>query len=157
MKVCVMALGRPRESFIAEGVEHYQTRLRPLLPVEWLFIPEPAKGKKLTPEQRKILEGSLFLRHIAKQDVLFLLDERGKQLASEELSETIYRFTAQGQGKIIFLIGGPYGTSAELQQRADHMVSLSKMTFTHEMALLLLSEQIYRAAMIRNGSKYHHQ
>ncbi len=157
MKIQVMALGRPREAFIAQGVEHYQTRLKPLLPTEWVFLPETGKGKNLTPEQRKILEGQEFLKRIGRQDVLFLLDERGRQLGSEELSEEIYARLGQGQGKLIFLIGGPYGTSDELQRRGNVIMSLSKMTFTHEMALLLLSEQLYRAAMIHSGSKYHHQ
>jgi 23S rRNA (pseudouridine1915-N3)-methyltransferase len=157
MKIQVMALGRPRESFIAQGVEHYQVRLKPLLPIEWVFLPETNRGKSLTEERRKELEGQEFLKRITPQDVLFLLDERGRQLSSGELSETIYRCLGQGQGKLIFLVGGPYGTSQELQKRANMVISLSKMTFTHEMALLLLSEQLYRAAMIHSGSKYHHQ
>lgn len=157
MKIQVMALGRPREAFIAQGVEHYQTRLKPLLPVEWVFLPETGKGKNLTQEQRKILESQEFLKRIGRQDVLFLLDERGCQLGSEDLAEEIYARLGQGQGKLIFLVGGPYGTSDELQRRGNVIMSLSKMTFTHEMALLLLSEQLYRAAMIHSGSKYHHQ
>ena len=156
MKIQVMAMGRPREPFIVQGVEHYRTRLRPLLPVEWTFLPEPGKGRNLSEGQRRDLEGQDFLRNIGSSDVLFLLDERGKQFASEELASKIYGTISQGQGRLIFLIGGPYGTSKALQDRADMMISLSRMTFTHEMALLLLSEQIYRAAMIRAGSKYHH-
>ena len=95
-------------------------------------------------------------REPAFLDALFLLDERGRQWTSEELSSRLYEKIALGQGKLIFLIGGPYGTSKELQARADMLLSLSKMTFTHEMALLLMAEQIYRAAMIHSGSKYHH-
>ncbi|MGI6075141.1 MAG: 23S rRNA (pseudouridine(1915)-N(3))-methyltransferase RlmH [Pyramidobacter sp.] len=156
MKLQVMALGRPRESFVARGVEHYQIRLKPLLPVEWVFLPDVNRGKNVDEERRKALEGREFLKRIAPQDVLYVLDERGSQMDSASLSEKIYARLGAGQGKLIFLVGGAYGTSPELQERADVLLSLSKMTFTHEMALLLLSEQLYRAAMIHTGSKYHH-
>ncbi len=156
MKIQVMALGRPREPFIARGVEHYQIRLKPLLPVEWLFLPDANRGKNMDERRRKDLEGREFLRRIAVEDVLCLLDERGNQMDSATFSEKIYARLAAGRGKLIFLVGGAYGTSPELQERADALVSLSKMTFTHEMALLLLCEQLYRAAMIHGGSKYHH-
>jgi 23S rRNA (pseudouridine1915-N3)-methyltransferase len=157
MKIQIMALGRPREAFIAGGVEHYQVRLKPLLPIEWVYLPDINRGKNLSEERRKELEGREFLKRIAPQDTLFLLDERGRQMTSGELSELIYSSLGKGQGKLIFLVGGPYGTSPELQKRGNVIISLSKMTFTHEMALLLLSEQIYRTAMIHSGSKYHHQ
>ncbi len=156
MKIQVLALGKPREVFIMRGIEHYQTRLKQLLPLEWIFLPEVGKGKNLTPEQRIILEGQEFLKRIDRQDFLFLLDENGRQLRSEEFSKQIYGLLAQGQGTLIFLIGGPWGTSDELKNRANAILSLSKMTFTHEMALLLLAEQLYRAAAIEHGSKYHH-
>ena len=156
MKIQVLAMGKPRESFIVSGIEHYQTRLKTLLPVEWTYLPEPGKGRSLTVEQRRELEGIEFLRRLEDRDVLFLLDERGRQWSSEELSLRLYEQIALGQGKLTFLIGGPYGTSKAVQQRADVTLSLSKMTFTHEMALLLLTEQLYRAAMIHSGSKYHH-
>jgi 23S rRNA (pseudouridine1915-N3)-methyltransferase len=156
VKLQVMALGRPRESFVARGVEHYQIRLKPLLPVEWVFLPDVNRGKNVDEERRKALEGREFLKRIAPQDVLYVLDERGSQMDSASLSEKIYARLGAGQGKLIFLVGGAYGTSPELQERADVLLSLSKMTFTHEMALLLLSEQLYRAAMIHTGSKYHH-
>ena len=156
MKIQVLAMGKPRESFIVSGIEHYQTRLKTLLPVEWTYLPEPGKGRSLTVEQRRELEGIEFLRRLDDRDVLFLLDERGRQWSSEELSLRLYEQIALGQGKLTFLIGGPYGTSKAVQQRADVTLSLSKMTFTHEMALLLLTEQLYRAAMIHSGSKYHH-
>lgn len=156
MKIRVLAMGRPREPFIVKGLEHYQTRLKPLLPVEWTFLPEPGKGKNLTVEQRKELEGQESLKRVGREDVLFLLDERGRQLGSEEFAAEIFERLGGGRGTLIFLVGGPYGTSAALQKRGNVIISLSKMTFTHEMALLLLSEQIYRAAMIHEGSKYHH-
>ena len=156
MKIQVLAMGKPRESFIVSGIEHYQTRLKTLLPVEWTYLPEPGKGRSLTAEQRRELEGIEFLRRLEDRDVLFLLDERGRQWSSEELSLRLYEQIALGQGKLTFLICGPYGTSKALQQRADVTLSLSKLTFTHEMALLLLTEQLYRAAMIHSGSKYHH-
>ncbi len=156
MKIRILTLGKPREAFIAHGVEHYQVRLKQFLPLEWVFLSEVGKGKKLTNEQRIILEGQEFLRRIEGQDFLFLLDENGRQFRSEEFSGQIYSLLAQGQGNIIFLVGGPWGTSDELKNRANAILSLSKMTFTHEMALLLLAEQLYRAAAIYNGSKYHH-
>ncbi|MDY3868846.1 MAG: 23S rRNA (pseudouridine(1915)-N(3))-methyltransferase RlmH [Pyramidobacter sp.] len=157
MKITVMAMGKPRQDFILSGWQHYQIRLRPLLPVEWVFLPDPCKGKSISQDRRVALEGEQFLSKIGANDALFLLDERGSLWTSVELSKRIYsELTAGGQGRLIFLIGGPYGVSPALRERADVLLSLSKLTLTHEMALLLLSEQIYRAAMIREGSKYHH-
>ena len=157
MKILVMAMGKPRQPFIVEGWQHYPLRLRPLLPVEWVFLAEPGKGKNLTEEQRVILEGSEFLSKIEKDDRVFLLDERGSLWSSREFASKLYAELGRGgQGRLILLIGGPYGISQALRDRGNVVLSLSKLTFTHEMALLLVSEQIYRAAMIHEGSKYHH-
>lgn len=157
MKIQILALGKPREPFIVQGIEHYRTRLAPYLSIEWKFLPDPRKGGNLTPEQHKQVESDILLKHVAPQDTLLLLDENGRQLTSEGLEEQLYSLLVKAQKKIIFMVGGPYGASDTLKGRADLMISLSKMTFTHEMALLLLSEQLYRAAMIHSGSKYHHR
>ena len=94
---------------------------------------------------------------IEKDDRVFLLDERGSLWSSREFASKLYAELGRGgQGRLILLIGGPYGISQALRDRGNVVLSLSKLTFTHEMALLLVSEQIYRAAMIHEGSKYHH-
>ncbi len=156
MKIRVLAMGRPRESFIAEGLSLYQTRLRPLLPVEWIYLPETGRGHRFTEARRREFEGEEFLRRVESSDELFLFDESGKQWSSEEFSSKLYESVARTRGRLVFLIGGPYGTSGAVRARADETLSLSRLTFTHEMALLIAAEQIYRAAMIHKGSKYHH-
>ncbi len=156
MKVRVMAVGRPREPFILEGLALYGTRLRPLLPTEWEFLPEAGRGRRLKEERRRDIEGADVLRRLESRDELLLLDERGRQWSSVEFSSRLYERAARAPGKVVFLVGGPYGVSDAVRERADETLSLSRLTFTHEMALLILAEQIYRAAMIRAGSKYHH-
>ena len=156
MKIKVLTIGRPRESFIVRGVEHYQTRLKTLLSADWVYLPDVGRGRTLNEEQHRELEGRELLRNIDQRDTLFVLDERGRQMTSDELSVRLYELLGKLQGKIVFVIGGPYGTSKSVQDRADVLFSLSKLTFTHEMALLILAEQMYRAAMIHTGSKYHH-
>ncbi len=158
MKLAVIALGKPKISFILDGWKYYEQRLKPLLAIEWLFIPDPAKGKSINENQRRGLDSAEILKRIGPKDRVFLLDERGTLLTSDELSVRIYSALATvGQGRLCFLIGGPYGVAQAIYRRADLVISLSRFTLTHEMALLLLTEQIYRSAMIYRGSKYHHR
>lgn len=157
MKLAVMAVGKPKLPFILEGLDHYSVRLQKMLPVEWIFIPDPSRGKSLSEERRKSLESSEILKRLGPLDRLFLMDEQGLFLDSEELCERVYSEMASGRGRLVFLIGGPYGVARSVYDRSNVVVSLSRFTFTHEMALLLLVEQLYRSAMIHCGSKYHHR
>ena len=116
MKIQVLAMGKPRESFIVSGIEHYQTRLKTLLPVEWTYLPEPGKGRSLTAEQRRELEGIEFLRRLEDRDVLFLLDERGRQCSSEELSLRLYEQIALGQQGAILPVAAE--TPAEITEES---------------------------------------
>ncbi len=157
MKPLVLALGKPKLPFVVAGWEHYRQRLQPLLPLQWLFIPDPVKGKAMPQGQRLELEGAEILKRLRPDDRLFLLDQRGLLLTSQDLSDRLYQALASGgQGRLCFLIGGPYGVAPSIYRRADLVISLSRFTLTHEMALLFLAEQLYRSAMIRSGSKYHH-
>ncbi|MDE6243775.1 MAG: 23S rRNA (pseudouridine(1915)-N(3))-methyltransferase RlmH, partial [Muribaculaceae bacterium] len=110
-----------------------------------------------TPQQRKQAEGKIILDSIQPSDFLMLLDERGKQFTSIAFAEMLQKRMASGLKRLVFLVGGPYGFSQEVYDRADAKISLSTMTFSHEMVRLFFAEQIYRAMTILRGEPYHHE
>jgi len=131
----------------------------PRIPKHWNFemleISDVKNAKNLTPEQLKKEEAKLFQNHIESSDLVILLDEKGKQFTSREFSEKIDHWMGSSVKKVNILIGGAYGFSDEIYQRANEKMSLSKMTFTHQMIRLFFVEQIYRAATILQGKPYH--
>lgn len=154
MKLRIRAVGNPKTPYYREGIRDYFQRLQKHLSVSMEYV-QAKSGRKdrsrtVLEESRNLLEGLLERDHVA------LLDARGQTMASEEFSQWLYRVLGETGGSLVFCIGGAYGVSGELRARADSRISLSAMTFPHEMSLLVLVEQIYRAAMIRVGSSYHH-
>ena len=131
----------------------------PRLPKHWNFelmeIPDVKNAKNLTPDQLKKEEAKLFQNNIDASDLVIILDEKGKQFTSREFSEKIDFWMGNSVKKIHFLVGGAYGFSEEIYNRANEKISLSKMTFTHQMIRLFFVEQIYRAATILQGKPYH--
>lgn len=140
MKLLVITLGKPREVFITAGGAHYMSRLKALLPLEVLHLPD-SKSKGANIEGRRDEEGKEILKRVTPRDKLFLLDEGGSQLDSPGLSQWLYDQLGRTSGKLILQIGGPWGFSPSVRQRADGALSLSKLTFPHEMAWLILMEQ----------------
>lgn len=119
-------------------------------------LPDAKGGKSMSREQQKELEGKGFLSKIGSGDMLVLLDERGREFTSKEFAGYLEKLMASGRKRVVFLIGGPYGFSPAVYQRADAKISLSKMTFNHEMVRLFFIEQIYRGMTILRGEPYHH-
>lgn len=154
MKVTLLTLGKPRDKHLRTLVEGYLKRLRPHLPVELVHVPDDRGGR--SPDQARQEETKRILRHINVRDFVILLDEAGNQMDSRIFSEWFYRCLGQAGGRLVLVIGGAHGVSDELKERADALCALSAMTFPHELCLLFLVEQLYRAAMIRAGSPYHH-
>lgn len=147
-------LGKTKDSFIEQGIKEYSGRLRhyTVLNLTTLKI---KKKKGWTSVQERQEEGRVLLSIVSPATVKVVLDSSGKQLASEELAELISRWEQEGRKQVAFLIGGPTGHSSEVLAQADFRLSLSRMTFTHDMVRLFLLEQLYRAYTIKAGEKYH--
>lgn len=156
MKIVIIAVGRTTTGYINEGINHYMDRLRHYLPIELLVIPDVKATKAMTEAKQKDAEGKAILAALQPGDNVILLDERGRQKTSREFSEMIVEKMNRGLRRLVFVIGGPYGFSADVYARADSQLSLSRMTFTHEMVRLFFTEQVYRAMTIIRGEPYHH-
>lgn len=156
MKIVVIAVGKTSTEYISRGVDEFLKRANRYLGVELTVIPDIKNSKALTEEAQKQQEGRNILASLQPGDIVTLLDERGKELTSREFSGMIERRMVQGTKRLVFVIGGPYGFSKEVYERADSKLSLSRMTFTHEMVRLFFVEQIYRAMTIMRGEPYHH-
>lgn len=150
-----MAVGRTTIDFVVRGLEEYLGRLRHYVPTEVKIIAD-VKQKGLSPERQKQLEGEAILANLQTSDSVILLDENGREYSSREFAAWFERRMASGAKRCVFIVGGPYGFSPAVYERADAKVSLSRMTFNHEMVRLFFVEQLYRAQTILRGEPYHH-
>ena len=157
MTIKLLAIGKTDSSQLQELVEVYQRRLQHYINFEIELIPDLKKTKNLSEEQQKEKEGELILKRLAPTDMLILFDEKGKQYTSIEFSSFLQNKMNSGIKQLVFLIGGPYGFSNEIYSKASGKISLSKMTFSHQMVRLFITEQIYRAFTILRNEPYHHQ
>ena len=157
MKLQFWSIGKAHESYVKEGVELFTKRITNYYPVEWNILSIPKNAATLSATDLKKKEGELVLQALQKDDYLVLLDERGKQLKSEGLAQMIQSRANESVKNIIFLIGGAYGVSDAVAQRANFTWSLSPLVFPHQLVRLVLAEQIYRACSINRNEKYHHQ
>lgn len=161
MKFDLLFLGKTREDYLARGIDDFAARLGRYveLKITTIKTPRPPRsgGVKNDGEEARLIreEGRLLLAHLAEGSRLVALDPGGKMPTSPELAELLTRWEEQGAGRITFVLGGPLGLAPEVTARADLVLSLSALTFTHEMARLLLLEQLYRAWTIKIGSGYH--
>lgn len=156
MKIILLAIGKTNAKYLQEGIEQYIKRLSHYIPFEFKILPDVKTTKGLTQEKQKEMEGQMFLGAIQSGDVVVLLDEKGKEMTSREFSTYLDKKMVNVAKNLIFVIGGPYGFSQEMYNRANEKLSLSKMTFSHEMIRLFFIEQIYRAMTILKGEPYHH-
>ena len=156
MKITLLVVGKTTDSHIEALIQEYQKRLTHYLPFTLQVIPELKNTKALTSEQQKQAEGELILRTITPATDLILLDEHGKEYRSIEFADYIQKRMSSGRD-VVFVVGGPYGFSEAVYQRANGKISLSKMTFSHQMVRLFFVEQIYRAMTILRGESYHHE
>ena len=156
MKITLLAIGKTNAKYLQEGIEQYAKRLGHYIPFELKILPDVKTTKSLTTDKQKEMEGQMFLAAIGQGDWVTLLDERGKEFTSREFANYIDKKMVTLPKNLIFVIGGPYGFSQEMYDRANEKLSLSKMTFSHEMIRLFFIEQIYRAMTILKGEPYHH-
>ena len=157
MKIKLICVGKTSKSFLIEGENEYLKRLKHYLPVERIELPDVKNAKKLTEEQIKQAEGEMILSKVNPGETIFLLDEGGKTFSSEQYADFLQQKFNQGGHGLVFVIGGPYGFSPEMYAKANGKISLSKMTFSHQMVRMFFLEQVYRAMTILRNEPYHHK
>jgi 23S rRNA (pseudouridine1915-N3)-methyltransferase len=157
MKITLLAIGKTDDSYILEGLDKYLKRLKHYIKFEIQIIPDIKKAKNLSEEEQKIKESEQFLKNIQPTDYIVILDERGTELSSLQFADFLNKKMIASVSHLVFLIGGPYGFDQSIYQRANYKISLSKMTFSHQMIRLFFAEQIYRAFTILKGEPYHHE
>ena len=156
MKTILILVGKTVSKHFIAGIEDYSERISHYMPFEIVTIPELRNTKNLSEEQQKISEGDLILRQIQPSDTVVLLDEHGKEFRSIEYARWLQQ-KQQTARRLVFVIGGPYGFSDAVYSRSNEKISLSKMTFSHQMVRLIFTEQLYRACTIIKGEPYHHE
>ena len=156
MKVTLLTIGKTEEAYLQTGISTYSKRLERYTTFTIKEIPALKNAKNLSEEQQKNKEGELLLEQISGGDVLFLLDEKGKEFDSIAFSKFFQQHMNNSVKHLIFAVGGPYGFSDQVYKRATGKISLSKMTFSHQMVRLFFVEQMYRAFTILKNEPYHH-
>ncbi len=157
MKITLIAIGKTDDKKLIELTEVYIKRLKHYVGFSFEIIPDIKKAKNLSEAQQKQLEGEEILKRTQTSDALVLLDEKGKTYTSVKFSQYLQKHMNSGLKNLIFVIGGPYGFSEEIYARANGKVSLSSMTFSHQMVRLFVVEQIYRGFTILKNEPYHHR
>ena len=157
MKITLLTVGKTDKDWVKQGMDIYVSRLKHYIPFSVVEIPELRNVSALTKDQIKTREGELILKNIRPTDDVTLLDERGKQYTSVELAKVIQDKISYTGKDMVYIIGGAYGFSEAVYQRANSKISLSKMTFSHQMVRAIFVEQIYRAFTIMKGEPYHHE
>ena len=157
MKITLLTVGKTDIRWVREGLEIYISRLKHYIPVSLTEIPELKNASSLSKDQIKAREGELILKSIKPSDEVILLDEHGKEYTSMEWARNMEKRMSGSGRDMVFVIGGAYGFSDDVYSRCDGKVSLSKMTFSHQMVRTIFAEQLYRAFTIIRGEPYHHE
>lgn len=157
MNVELIVVGKTDSNEVARLVEEYKGRISFYTRFGMTVIPDLRNTRSLSEAQQKKAEGELILRQLQTSDYVVLMDERGVQPSSEEFAEWLQKRMASGCKRLVFIIGGPYGFSEDVYARADGKVSLSRMTFSHQIVRAIFAEQLYRAFTIINHEPYHHK
>ena len=157
MKITFLVVGKTDSGYLEQGIEMYVKRLKHYITFTIKIIPEPKNTKNLTPREQSVVEGELILAQISKTADAYLLDERGHQPTSVELAGILEKRMVSGTKELTFVVGGPYGFSDEVKKSITNSLSLSRLTFSHQMVRLVFVEQLYRAMTIIRGEPYHHE
>ena len=156
MKIELIQVGKTVNRIFVDGINEYLGRIKHYVPFSITTIPEIKNTKSLSESQQKNLEASLILKQIQAQDTVVLLDEHGREFRSVEFAAWLEK-QQQVARRLVFVIGGPYGFAESVYERANSKISLSKMTFSHQMVRMIFCEQLYRACTIIQGEPYHHE
>ena len=157
MKIVLLTVGKTSEKYLIEGIAQYQKRLKHYTQFEMLEILNIKNAKNFSNAELMKKEGELILKQLQSSDHLVLLDDKGKDFTSLKFSEKLQGWMLSGKKRLVFVVGGAYGFSKEVYARGNEKLSLSKMTFSHQMVRLFFVEQIYRGYTILNNEPYHHQ
>ncbi len=157
MKIILFVVGKTNKQYLIEEISDYQKRLKHYMSLEIVEIPNIKNKKNLSREEITKKEGNMILTQIKSSDYLVLLDDKGKQFTSVEFSNKLRQWMLNRTKRLIFVIGGAYGFSKEIYNRGNEKLSLSKMTFSHQMVRLFFLEQLYRGYTILNNQPYHHK
>ena len=157
MKLQFIVVGKTTDKALGQLIDDYAARLSHYLPFAMEVVPELKNTKALSAEQQKAREGEMLLRLFRPDDYVVLLDEGGREFRSVEFARHLEARMASGVKRLVFVVGGPYGFSPEVYAAAREKISLSKMTFSHQMVRLFFVEQCYRAMTILRGEPYHHE
>jgi len=156
MKTILILVGKTNDKHFVAGINDYAARISHYMPFEIVTLPELKNTKSLSEEQQKVMEGDMIAKLLQPSDTVVLLDEHGKEMRSVEYAVWLQR-TANNARRLVFIIGGPYGFAPAIYSRANDKISLSRMTFSHQMVRLIFTEQLYRACTIIKGEPYHHE
>jgi 23S rRNA (pseudouridine1915-N3)-methyltransferase len=156
MKITLLIVGKTEDAYLKEGIDKYLKRLKHYTKIEVIEITELKNTKALTQEQQKVKEAEMILKKITALDYVILLDEKGIEISSSQFAAYIDKKAVGSVANLAFIVGGPYGFDQTIYQRANDKLSLSRMTFSHQMVRLFFVEQLYRAFTIIKGEPYHH-
>tara|TARA_A200000113_G_scaffold37550_1_gene30700 strand:+ start:149 stop:622 length:474 start_codon:yes stop_codon:yes gene_type:complete len=157
VKVKLIVFGKTKSKFLLDGENEYQKRLKHYCKFSELIIPDIKNGGKLSKKELKEKEGNVILESLKNSDYVILLDDKGLELSSIGFSEFLNKKMVSSANELVFIIGGAFGFSESVYRRANTKLSLSKMTFSHQMVRMIFKEQLYRAFTILKGEKYHHE
>ena len=157
MNITLIQVGKTDASYIREGVEMYLKRINHYTKFDMLTVPDIKNARKLTREQHRNEEGKLILAQIQESDTVVLLDEAGHEFTSPGMAAWLQKRMNAGTKRLCFVIGGPFGFSPEVYARANDRLSLSRLTFSHQLVRLVFMEQLYRSFTILNNEPYHHE
>ncbi len=157
MRISLLTVGKTNDLSFKNAISEYQKRLKFYISFDIEEIPSLKNTKNLTEDNQKQKEGELILKNLQPDDEVILLDDKGNEFTSKQFASFIEKKSASGLKRLVFVVGGPYGFSQEVYQRANDKVSLSRMTFSHQMVRLIFVEQLYRSMTIIKGEPYHHE
>ena len=157
MKITLLTVGKTDRDWVKQGIDIYTSRLKHYIPFSINEIPELKNVSALSKDQIKVREGELILKNVKPTDDVILMDEHGKEYTSVDFASFLQKKISYEGKDIVFVIGGAYGFSDDVYRRANGKISLSKMTFSHQMVRAIFAEQLYRAFTIMRGEPYHHE
>jgi 23S rRNA (pseudouridine1915-N3)-methyltransferase len=157
MRIALLQTGKTTEKHISGGVDLYSGRLKKYCSFEIITLPELKETRNMPLKEQKTREGNRIKQAVGKDDIIILLDERGREMRTVELADWIRKKSENSLKRLVFVVGGPWGFSDEIYEIADFRLSLSKLTFPHQLVRLLFMEQLYRAFTIIRGEPYHHE
>ncbi len=157
MKITLLTVGKTEDTYLKDGMDKYLKRLKHYIKFDIIELPELKNTKAMSQEQQKVKEAELLFKNISNTDHVVLLDENGAELPSQKFADMLNKKMIASVQNLVFIIGGPYGFDDAIYQRSNEKLSLSRMTFSHQMVRLFFVEQVYRAFTILKGEPYHHQ